>query len=72
MPGSTEMEDIQLIKNMIFKDLPEKHNILYRDYYFELIKVESTGLYDPSLAILDKWLYKYGYCTIKDFMNIPT
>jgi hypothetical protein len=64
MPGSTEQEDIITIK-YIFIGYDE--NRTYQDIYNE---IKTKGVYDPSLAILEKWLFRYSLYNVKQFREI--
>jgi hypothetical protein len=63
-----DLIDIQTIKYIFTGYLD---TTLYRDAYFDLVKeTQRKGFYDPAVGILDKWLWKYGYCTIGQFRNL--
>ena len=64
----TEQNDIEFICKFIHKYSP---NMLYRDVYYDLVsEFHSTHIWNDKVAILDKWLWKYQYYTVEDFMDL--
>jgi hypothetical protein len=63
-----EALDVPTIK-YIFKNYDE--NKTYFEAYQELLeKTRLEGTYDPSIGILDKWLWKYRDYRIADFRKL--
>ena len=63
----TEEDDIEQIYQIVCNYTPM---MLYREVYHVLLdQSRQNGSWDENLGILDKWLWKYQFYTVEQFMN---